>query len=207
VATTLGTFSVASMVRFSGGKPDKKQYRKFRIRYVEGQNDIEMIKEAVARRYQRVLNEKGLLPDLIMIDGGRLHAQGARQILDNLGLQHIPVMGLAKKQEDIYLPDSAQPIRLEKRNEALRLLMALRDEAHRFANTYHITLRSREALLTKLKTITGIGDSLALKILTTLQDSDNLVTMDSLLAVKGLGTKKASDVHQLLTEEQTGPKP
>jgi excinuclease ABC subunit C len=201
VATTLGTFSVASMVRFSGGKPDKKQYRKYRIRFVEGQNDIEMLKEAVARRYQRVLNDKGLLPDLIMVDGGRLQAQGARHILDNLGLQRIPVIGLAKKHEEIYLPDTEQPLRLERRNEALRLLMALRDEAHRFANTYHITLRSREALLTKLKTLPGIGDSLALKILTALQDSDNLVTIGSLLAVKGLGTKKASDVYQLLTEE------
>ncbi len=79
--------------------------------------------------------------------------------------------------------------------------MALRDEAHRFANTYHITLRSREALLTKLKTLPGIGDTLALKILTALQDSNNLVTMGSLLAVKGLGTKKASSAYQLLTEE------
>jgi excinuclease ABC subunit C len=201
VATTLGTFSVASMVRFSGGKPDKKQYRKFRIRFVEGQNDIEMLKEAVARRYQRVLNDKGLIPDLIMVDGGRLQVQGARHILDNLGLQRVPVIGLAKKHEEIYLPDTEEPFRLERRNDALRLLMALRDEAHRFANTFHITLRSREALLTKLETLPGIGDSLALKILTALQDSDTLVTMDSLLAVKGLGTKKASDVYRLLTGE------
>jgi len=201
VATILGNFSVASMVQFRDGKPDKKQYRKFRIKFVEGQNDIEMLGEVVARRYQRVLNEKDLLPDLIMVDGGRLQVRGARGVLDRLGLQRIPVIGLAKKHEDIYHPDSKQALRLQRRNEALRLLMALRDEAHRFANTYHITLRSRETLLTKLKTLPGIGESLAMKILGALLDSDNIITLGSLLAVEGLGTKKASDVYQLLTEE------
>ncbi len=202
IATTLGTYSVASMVRFSGAKPDKQQYRRFRIRYQEGQNDIEMIKEAVARRYQRVLNEKGVLPDLVMVDGGQLQAGGARDILDNLGLQQVPVIGLAKRNEDIYLPHDEIPLRLEKRNEALRLLMAMRDEAHRFANTYHVSLRSKNALLTKLKTIPGIGDALALKILTKLQESDNLVDMDTLVEVRGLGKKRASDVYRLLLEKQ-----
>jgi excinuclease ABC subunit C len=201
VATILGDFSVASMVQFRGGKPDKKAYRKFRIKYVEEQNDIEMIKEVVGRRYQRILNEQEPLPDLVMVDGGRMQAQGARLVLDSLHLQHIPVIGLAKKHEDIYRPDSDQPLRLERRNEGLRLLMALRDEAHRFANTYHVTLRSKETLLTKLKILPGIGEALSMKILQVLQDRDNVVTMQSLLTVKGLGAKKALDVYQLLTEE------
>jgi len=201
VATILGDFSVASMVQFREGKPDKKQYRKFRIKYVEGQNDIEMLKEVVARRYQRILNHEEPLPDLVMVDGGQMQAHGARHVLDNLGLQRVPVIGLAKKHEDIYQPDSEQPLRLPRRNEALRLLMALRDEAHRFANTYHITLRSRETLVTKLKTLPGIGEGLTIKILSALQDSDHTITLASLLTVKGLGIKKASVVYQLLTEE------
>lgn len=201
VATVLGDFSVASMVQFREGKPDRKRYRRFRIKYVEEQNDIEMLREAVARRYQRVLNEKKSLPDLVMVDGGRLQARGARDILDSLGLERVPVIGLAKKHEDIYHADFKRPLRLQRRNEALRLLMALRDEAHRFANTYHVTLRSKEALLTKLKSLPGIGDGLAMKILTILQDSDNDITLASLLTVKGLGTRRASDVYQLLTRE------
>jgi excinuclease ABC subunit C len=201
VATILGDYSVASMVQFREGKPDKKQYRTFRIKYVEGQNDIEMLREVVARRYQRILNSGKSLPDLVMVDGGRSQVQGARNVLDSLGLQNLTVIGLAKRHEDIYHPDSEQPLRLERRNEALRMLMALRDEAHRFANTYHITLRSRETLLTKLKTLPGIGDNLAMRILGMLKDSEHNVTIESLLSVKGLGATKAAEVYRLLAEE------
>jgi excinuclease ABC subunit C len=197
VATTLGTLSVASMVRFSEGKPDKQQYRKFRIRYVEQQNDVEMIKEAVARRYQRLLNEKKPLPSLVMVDGGTQQVKGARQILDGLALQGVPVIGLAKRREEIYVQGSRTPIRLEMRNEGLRLLMAIRNEAHRFANTYHLSLRSKKTLISRLKTIPGIGDTLAEKILSALQSSDEL-SIDSLTSVRGLGLEKAARVYELL---------
>jgi excinuclease ABC subunit C len=203
IATMLGSFSVASMIRFTGGKPDKKQYRKYRIRYVDEQNDVEMIREAVARRYQRLLNEGEPLPDLVLVDGGRQQVDGAHDILDGLGLGEMPLIGLAKRYEDIYRPDNDEPLRLEKRNEALRLLMAMRNEAHRFANTYHISLRSKDALLTKLKTLPGIGDVLADAILRALQDADT-VTLEVLASVRGLGEKKAGLVYALLKEEQAG---
>jgi excinuclease ABC subunit C len=201
IATTLGKLSVASMVRFTMGKPDKKNYRKFRIKYVDEQNDVEMIKEAVARRYQRLLNEKKALPDLVLVDGGSQQVRGAREILDRLGLRRIPVIGLAKKHEDIHIPEANGPIRLEKRNRALRLLMAIRNEAHRFANSYHIGLRSKNTLLTKLKRIRGIGDSLALNILALIETSEDLITIDMLKSIKGLGSKRAADVYLALHDQ------
>ncbi len=201
IATTLGKFSVASMVRFTMGKPDKKNYRKFRIKYVDEQNDVEMIKEAVARRYQRLLNEKKPLPDLVLVDGGSLQVRGAREILDRLGLHRIPVIGLAKKHEDIHTHETKRPIRLEKRNEALRLLMAIRNEAHRFANSYHIGLRSKNTLLTKLKGVRGIGDSLSLNILALLETSEDRITIDMLKSIKGLGSRKAAEVYLALYEQ------
>jgi excinuclease ABC subunit C len=198
IATTLGKHSVASMVRFTMGKPDKKNYRKYRIKYVEEPNDVEMIKEVVARRYQRLLNEKKPLPDLVLVDGGRQQVRGAREILDNLGLRRIPVIGLAKKHEDIHIPERTRPILLEKRNEALRLLMAIRDEAHRFANSYHIGLRSKSTLLTRLKSVRGIGDSLALNILAIIETSEDQVTLDMLQSIKGLGSKRATAVYRAI---------
>jgi len=197
VSTTLGTYSVASMVRFTDGKPNKQEYRKFRIHYTREQNDVEMLREAVARRYQRLLNEKKPLPDLVMVDGGSQQVSGASEILERLGLRNLPVIGLAKRFEDIYISGTDTPLRLDKGNEALRLLMAIRDEAHRFANTYHVSLRSKNALLTKLKTIPGIGDTLAGNILSALQSSESL-SMEMLTSVKGLGNKKAAQVYELL---------
>jgi excinuclease ABC subunit C len=198
IATTLGKLSVASMVRFTMGKPDKKNYRKFRIKYVDEQNDVEMIKEAVARRYQRLVNEGKPIPDLVLVDGGGQQVRGAREILDKLGLRLIPVIGLAKKHEDIYTPEAKRPIRLEKRNKALRLLMAIRDEAHRFANSYHIKLRSKDTLLTKLMRVRGIGDSLASNILSFIETSEDQVTIDILQSIKGLGSKRAAEVYLAL---------
>jgi excinuclease ABC subunit C len=199
ISTTLGTFSVASMVRFTHGKPDKAQYRKFRIRYTGQQNDVEMIREAVARRYQRLLNEEKPLPDLIVVDGGQQQVNGAREVLDLLGQQGVPLIGLAKKHEEVWLSGKHTPLRLERSNEGLRLLMAIRDEAHRFANTYHVSLRSKSALISKLKTVPGIGDTLSAAILSALQSNKD-VTMESLLSVRGLGENKAAQVYRLLVE-------
>ena len=199
ISTTLGSFSVASMVRFTRGKPDKAQYRKFRIQYTHEQNDVEMIREAVARRYQRLLNEKKPLPDLIMVDGGRQQVNGAKEVLNSLGLQRMPLIGLAKRYEEIWPSGEKTSLRLEKSNEALRLLMAIRDEAHRFANTYHVSLRSKNALISRLKTVPGVGDTLSMKILSALQNTDG-ITMNTLLSVPGLGEKKAAQVLNVLLE-------
>jgi len=200
IATIMGKFSVAGMVRFSNGVPDKKNYRKFKIKYVEEQNDIEMIKEAVARRYQRMVNEKQPFPDLILVDGGKLQVKGARGVLDDLGLSNIPVIGLAKKHEDIYMYNKQAPLQLEKRNEALRLLMAMRDEVHRFANTYHVNLRTKEIIQSRLKIIPGIGERLIVTILSSIETSEKPITMNDLKSIKGIGSKKAMEVYRALKE-------
>ncbi len=200
VATILGKLSVASMVRFVDGVPDKRGYRRYRIKYINEQNDVEMMKEAVARRCQRLLNENRQLPDLILVDGGKPQVNGVQKILSSLEIENIPIIGLAKREEDIYCYEKNYPITLSKNNEALRLLMAVRNEAHRFANTYHYMLRKREALSTKLKAIPGIGESLINKILTSLAANKTAITIDSLKNIRGIGCKKAGEVYKVLTE-------
>jgi excinuclease ABC subunit C len=201
VANTLGTLGVAGMVRFSDGVPDKRNYRRFRIKFVEQQNDVEMLKEATARHYQRILNEKAKLPDLVLVDGGIPQVQGVRQVLDALGLENIPLLGLAKKHEEIYTEKGSSPLRLEKSNHALRLLMAIRDEAHRFANSYHLKLRGKKALSSRLLSIRGIGEKLTQTILKSL-DRGQTPTIDSLTKIKGIGKKRAVEILKVLQENE-----
>ncbi|MGQ9615436.1 MAG: excinuclease ABC subunit UvrC [Spirochaetota bacterium] len=200
VANTLGYLGVAGMVRFSDGVPDKSNYRRFRIKFVEQQNDVEMLKEATARHYQRILNEKGELPDLVLVDGGSPQVQGVRQVLDALGLENIPLLGLAKKHEEIYTDSGSSPLRLEKSNHALRLLMAIRDEAHRFANAYHIKLRGRKALSSELLSIRGIGEKLTHTILKSI-DKGQPLTLDSLMKIKGVGKKRAMEILKIFQKK------
>ncbi len=198
IATTLGMYSVAAMVRFTTGEPDRKYYRRFRIKFTPGQNDVEMIREAVARRYQRLINEKKSLPDLVIVDGGTQQVHGARIVLDALGIHDVPVAGLAKKHEDIYLNGRKKPIRLERSDPALKLLMSVRDEVHRFANTYHITVRAKEMLVSRLTEIPGIGDCLVSAILSMIDKRDDPVSIGALKNVRGLGPIKAARVFKVL---------
>ena len=137
-----GTSMVGSMVRFRDGLPDKKNYRRFRIRTVEGIDDFAAIGEVVRRRYRRLKDEGGELPDLILIDGGKGQLSSALDVLDGIGLA-IPAAALAKREEEVYLPDAILPLRLDPKGLALRYLEEIRNEAHRFAIAYHKLLRSR----------------------------------------------------------------
>jgi excinuclease ABC subunit C len=137
-----GWEAVGSLVVFSGGVPDKSEYRRFRIRGVPGTNDFAMVREVVRRRYLRRLADEELLPDLLLIDGGRGQLSAALDALSELGLRdRIPVLGLAKREEEIYLPEEAQPRKPNPNSPPMLLLRAVRDEAHRFAVTYHRTRR------------------------------------------------------------------
>ncbi len=205
IATTLGNYSVAAMVRFTAGAPDRKQYRRFRIKFTPEQNDVEMMREAVARRYQRLINENKPLPNLILVDGGTPQVNGARNVLDALGIHDIPVVGLAKRHEDIYLNGRKKPIRLEKSDPALKLLMSMRNEVHRYANTYHITVRAKEMLVSRLTEIPGIGDSLVSAILSIIDKSNIPVTIDILKTIRGIGSKKAARVLYVLRESGIVP--
>jgi len=136
-----GTSTVGSMVQFRDGMPDKSNYRRFRIRTVEGIDDIKAISEVVNRRYLRLKEEKTALPDLIIIDGGKGQLNAALDVLDSLELE-IPVISIAKREEEIYFPGLNFPIKLKKNDKALLFIREIRDEAHRFAITYNRLLRS-----------------------------------------------------------------
>jgi len=138
-----GTYAVSSMVCFIDGKPRKSEYRKFKIKEVKGIDDFAMIKEVVSRRYKRVLKEKLPLPDLILIDGGKGQLSSAKSALDDLGLSFVPVIGLAKKMEEVFKPDFSEPQSISKTSPGLVLLKQIRDESHRFAITFHRQLREK----------------------------------------------------------------
>jgi excinuclease ABC subunit C len=142
VSTLTGRSSVGSMVAFRHGEPLKSRYRRYKIRTVVGQDDPRMIGELIQRRYQRLLTEKSALPDLVIVDGGSTQLTSAERSLRKLGLE-LPVIGLAKKYEQIYVPERTEPIELQKNSEELYLIQRIRDEAHRFAISYHRKLRSK----------------------------------------------------------------
>ncbi|MCE1206123.1 MAG: excinuclease ABC subunit UvrC [Spirochaetia bacterium] len=165
IAHLAGKFTVASLVSFHNGIPDKKNYRYFKIKSLGGAiDDFASIREAVARRYTRLINEEAELPDLILIDGGAGQVSAAREILDELGLD-CGLAGLAKKNEEIYLPDRIGPIVLPKDSPALRVLVAVRDETHRFATGLSKKLRTENLKFTVLEAVPGIGEKRAKKLL------------------------------------------
>jgi excinuclease ABC subunit C len=140
-----GTAMVGSMVQFRNGVPDKKNYRRFQIKTVEGIDDFASIAEIVKRRYDRLIREDRELPDLIIIDGGKGQLTAAGESLRDLDLT-IPVIALAKQEEDVYLPGEMLPRKLDKKGMALHYLQEIRDEAHRFAITYNRLLRKKAAV-------------------------------------------------------------
>jgi excinuclease ABC subunit C len=158
ISNIQGSDSVAGMVVLDRGKFDKKQYRIFNIKTVIGADDFRSMAEAVDRRYRRLLDEEKPLPDLILIDGGRGQLNAALTALNRLGIEGIPIAGLAKREEEIYVPDAVEPIRLERRDPALQLLQMVRDETHRFAVSSHRRRRSKRVLHSELDDLPGIGE-------------------------------------------------
>ena len=148
ISNIMGQQAVGSMVSFLNGKPDKSNYRRFRIRTVEGIDDFKMIAEVVHRRYRRLKDEHRIFPDLIVIDGGKGQLSGALEELRALDVD-IPMISLAKRQEEIFLPNKRNPVILAYDSLGLKLLQRIRDEAHRFAVSYHRKLRDKEAFQTK----------------------------------------------------------
>lgn len=157
ISNISGQFAVGSMVRFSNGVPDKKNYRRFRIKNINGIDDFAMMKEVISRHYGRKLSEKEILPDLIMVDGGKGQLSAALSALSMIKCPPLPVIGLAKRNEEIFLPGKSEPVVLDKNRPALKLLQAVRDEAHRFALAYHRKLREKRIQESILDEIPGIG--------------------------------------------------
>ncbi len=161
-----GKYSVASMVSFLDGKPDKELYRRFHVKSLNGRvDDFAAMREIIARRYTRVLNESLGRPDLILVDGGRGQVSAARAILCALGFDAVPVVGLAKREEEIYLPETREPLRLPEGSGALRILQHVRDEAHRFATTFNKRLREKDVKLSILEEVDGVGPKRAARLL------------------------------------------
>jgi excinuclease ABC subunit C len=172
IAQLGGKHTVASLVSFKNGVADKKNYRYFKIRSVEGQiDDFAAMREAVARRYTRLINEEAELPDLVLVDGGAGQVSAAKEILDDLGLD-VDLAGLAKRNEEVWLPGKSEPVVLAKDSPALRVLVAVRDETHRFATGLSRKLRMTDATFRVLQEVPGIGDARAKSILRELGSLD-----------------------------------
>lgn len=158
ISNIQGSDSVAGMVVLDRGKFDKNQYRVFNIKSVVGADDFRSMAEAVDRRYRRLLDESKPLPDLILIDGGRGQLNAALTALNKLGIEEITIAGLAKREEEIYLPDREETLRLDRHDVALQLLQMVRDETHRFAVSSHRRRRSKRVLHSELEDLPGIGE-------------------------------------------------
>lgn len=152
-----GEESVGSLVVFENGQPQKKDYRKYKIKTVEGPNDVASLQEVIRRRYTRLLEKKEKLPDLVLVDGGKAQLNASRAALENLGLGHLPLVSLAKKQEMLFTPLQKKGIRLERTSGALKFFQSVRDEAHRFAISYHRQRREKRSFASPLDGIPGIG--------------------------------------------------
>jgi len=161
-----GSFPVSSCVVFKNAKPSKKDYRHFNIKTVEGPDDFASMEEVVYRRYKRLVNEGKELPQLVIIDGGKGQLSAAYKILKNLGIEEkIQLIGIAKRLEEIFFPEDPIPIYINKKSESLKLIQQARNEAHRFAITFHRNQRSKDFTSTELTKIPGIGDKTAQKLL------------------------------------------
>ncbi|MDZ4715566.1 MAG: excinuclease ABC subunit UvrC [Cytophagales bacterium] len=190
-----GSNPVASMVRFTNGKPDRANYRHFNVKTVTGADDFASMKEIVGRRYRRLLAEQAVLPDLIIVDGGKGQLSSAVEALKELQLYgQIPIIGIAKKLEEIYYPDDPVPLHISKKSLALLLVQHIRDEAHRFAVQFHRKKRSQKTIFSEVEQIPGIGKNTTDKLLSRFK-SLKKIRVASLEELEGLiGKSKAQKV-------------
>lgn len=195
-SNTQGTHPVASCVVFIDGKPAKKEYRKFHVKTVIGPDDFASMEEIIFRRYSRVLDEGKELPDLIVIDGGKGQLHSAVNSLKKLDLYgKIPVIGLAKRMEEVYYPGDKDPYLLAKNSVALKTLMHIRDEAHRFGITFHRQLREKPLTRSELRQIKGIGDKSEVQLIRHFKSVENIKEASIPQLTAAIGLKKAEIVY------------
>ena len=191
-----GSDPVASMVVFVDGKPRSSEYRKFKIQSVAGPDDFASMREVIGRRYTRLLEEQGDLPDLIVVDGGKGQLSSAVEVLGKLGIGSQPVIGLAKRLEEVFLPGRSEPELIPKTSSGLRLLQQVRDEAHRFAITYHRAIRDRRTLQTELDLIEGVGKKRARELLEAFGSVQGVKFATAEQLGEVVGEKTASKIRQ-----------
>ena len=204
ISNTMGTNSVASMVVFQGGKPAKDQYRRFKIRTVEGADDFASMSEVIRRRLERLREEDEKFlpaPDLILLDGGKGQLSAVTPLLSEMGvgdgLPDIPLRSLAKRDEEVFEPGRPEPVLLRRNSPELHLLQRVRDEAHRFANTYHRKVRGRAMTQSVLDDLPGIGPARRKQILDHFGTPDAFLnaSLEDLESVPGLPGRVAREVH------------
>jgi excinuclease ABC subunit C len=217
ISNTQGAEPVASMVVFEEGKPVPQQYRRFKIKTVTGPDDFASMREALGRRFARGREERDLvntgqmstkqakfhrLPDLVVVDGGKGQLSSALAALEEQGFGHIPICGLAKEEELIFLPGWPEPVRLPESSPALKLLQRLRDEAHRFAVTYHRQLRGKRNLKSMLEEIEGVGAKRRKELLRVFGSVEKIreAGLEELAAVPGMNRRAARAVYDFFRE-------
>ena len=202
ISNTQGKYKTASMVKFKNGYPLKKDYRKYKIRSVDGINDYKSIEEVVERRYSRLISEKKSMPDLIVIDGGKGQLSSATKILKKLKIYDgVNIIGIAKKLEEIYFPEDSFPILINKKSESLKLLQAIRNEAHRFAISYHKKLRNKMLTRSSLDNIKGIGDKSKFKLIKEFGSIQKIDINNKIKLKKILGSSAKAEIIQKLLKK------
>jgi len=200
ISNISGTFAVASLVSFKNARPARANYRRFKIKTVIGQDDFASVAEVVKRRYSRLLRESRPMPDLILIDGGKGQLNAACAELAKLGLERIPVIGLAKEFEEIHQPGERKPLRPGLDHPAVKLLQRVRDECHRVANSYNAQLRIKRISESVLDEFPGIGDARKAALLKKFGSVQRLktATLEQIAAVPGFGGKAAAELKKFL---------
>jgi len=199
-----GSMAVGSMVVFQDGKPEKSEYRRYRIRTVKGQDDFAMMREVITRRFRRALEDGTPLPDLVLVDGGKGQLNAALMALKDVEMEEKqPIIGLAKKFEHIFRPGESDPIILSDRDPVLHLIQRIRDEAHRFAVAYHRKLRGRTMTESMLDYIPDIGPKRKQMLIQHFGSMEKIreASIDELRSVKGITQKIAEDIKKNLGAE------
>ena len=195
-----GTDTVASCVWFQNGRPLRAEYRKFKVKTVEGVDDFASMREVVGRYFRRRIEESKVLPDLVVIDGGKGQLSSAQAVLEELGLTSVPVISLAKREEEIFVPGRSDSIQLKRRSPALRLLQQARDEAHRFAITFQRARRSARTITSELLRIPGVGERRRRELLHAFGSLQGVkdASLEAIAALPGFSTKTAQKVMDAL---------
>ncbi len=205
ISNISGVDKVGSMVVFTDGVADKTEYRRFKIKSFEGADDFRSLQEMLSRRFERLNNndEKFTKPDLIIIDGGKGQLSSVKQVFDELGVLDIDLISLAEKNEEVFMPDKENSIALDKSDYALRLLVRIRDEAHRFAITYFRSLHGKRSLSSVLDGVRGLGKVKRKALIDKFKDLGGIIsaTKEQLLQVDGIGDKQAQLIIEQLTKE------
>jgi excinuclease ABC subunit C len=196
-----GTSPVSACVVFKGGKPAKKDYRHFHVKSVEGPNDFDTMKEVVYRRYKRMLDEGEELPNLIVVDGGKGQLSSAIESLDKLGIsERVPIIGIAKRLEEIYFKNDPIPLYIDKKSPALKLIQHMRDEAHRFGITFHRQTRSKKMIGSQLDEIEGFGAKTIQKLYKKFKHIEGMRNAPYEELVAEIGQKRAEQLRSYFGE-------